>query len=199
MSDQKSQVQPIVLDDDSLNVLGLASEEELPPGHMLGDDGPLRIDFEKPKNQEPIKFLAPEPKDTADIEVIDTPDLQFNESDMVIESLSADGHHMREEIHKNGNYEKIVITSDDDKTVTSKAHEAIDEASGGSVVSIGKVLKPSSEIEETVEIKFANNSEQTGPVLDINHIMEHADRIKEKAMWKLEQNLAGPLNSMFGE
>lgn len=37
------------------------------------------------------------------------------------------------------------------------------------------------------------------PVIDINHMMEHADKIKNKAMFKLEQNLAGPLNSMFGE
>ena len=33
---------------------------------------------------------------------------------------------------------------------------------------------------------------------DVSHVMDHADKIKRKAMWKLEQQLAEPLNKLFG-
>ena len=34
-------------------------------------------------------------------------------------------------------------------------------------------------------------------VINVQHVIDHAEKIKRKAMWKLEQQIAGPLNQMF--
>ena len=34
--------------------------------------------------------------------------------------------------------------------------------------------------------------------IDVGHIMEHADKIKNKALYQLEQKLAAPINEFLG-
>ena len=78
-------------------------DEELPPGHMLSEEG-IHIDYTPPSKEVEDAFhkkLQDEMQHERD-----------TSEDIVEEITTGDGHHVREEIHRDSKHKSIRVISD---------------------------------------------------------------------------------------